>query len=117
MDIQLKRGLTEICVLALLAKGDSYGYRLARAAGELMPMSESTLYPVVRRLQESGAVDSYSTAFGGRLRHYYRITDTGWAQLDAFVREWEELGRIYDLVREVRQRPRRDAKEADSHEA
>ena len=101
MDIQLKRGLTEVCVLALLARGDSYGYRLAKDAGALMPMSESTLYPVLRRLQDSGAVDSYTTEYGGRLRHYYRVTDAGREQLRGFVREWEALGKIYELVLRV----------------
>lgn len=115
MDIQLKRGLTEVCVLALLAKGDSYGYRLAKDAGALMPMSESTLYPVLKRLQENGAVDSYSTEFGGRLRHYYRITEAGIAQLEAFLTEWEALGRIYDVVKSVLKQ-KEEGKEGGSHE-
>ncbi|NLX82892.1 MAG: PadR family transcriptional regulator [Clostridiales bacterium] len=103
MDIQLKRGLTEVCVLALLAKGDSYGYRLAKDTEQLMPMSESTLYPVLKRLQESGAVDSYSTEYAGRLRRYYTLTGTGWAQMQDFIREWEQLGKIYDYVKHIKE--------------
>lgn len=96
MDIQLKRGLTEICVLTMLGKGDSYGYSLAKDAARLMPLSESTLYPVLKRLQEAGAVETYSTEFNGRLRHYYRIAALGRKQLSDFVLEWEALGRIYE---------------------
>lgn len=99
MDAQMKRGLTEACVLALLAKGDSYGYRLAQDARTLMPISESTLYPVLKRLQENGSVSTYSMEHGGRLRHYYRLTDAGREQMAAFAREWEQLGRIYDLIK------------------
>lgn len=115
MDIQLKRGLTEVCLLALLARGDSYGYRLAKDAGQLMPMSESTLYPVLRRLQEAGAVDTYSTEFGGRLRHYYRITDKGRAQMSDFVREWEQLGKIYELIVQIEQDRKKGQQEEDGH--
>jgi PadR family transcriptional regulator PadR len=103
MDAQLKRGMTEACVLALLTRGDSYGYRLAQQAGKLMPLSESTLYPVLKRLVESGAVETYSREFSGRLRHYYRVTGAGRAQLSGFAREWEHLGRIYELIREAEQ--------------
>lgn len=117
MDIQLKRGLTEVCVLALLARGDSYGYRLARDANALMPMSESTLYPVLRRLQDAGSVDSYSTEFGGRLRHYYRITEAGIRQLRDFVKEWEALGKIYDVVQGVLNAGQHHKQEENSHEA
>lgn len=116
MDIQLKRGLTEICVLTMLGKGDSYGYRLAKDAATLMPLSESTLYPVLKRLQESGAVDSYSTEFNGRLRHYYRITKTGRDQLADFVKEWEALGRIYEEAVKVLVH-QHNQEEGDSHEA
>lgn len=103
VDIQLKRGLTEICVLALLARGDSYGYRLAKDSEQLLPMSESTLYPVLKRLQEAGAVDSYSTEYAGRLRRYYTLTPEGWAQMQAFITEWEQLGRVYDFVVRVKE--------------
>lgn len=102
MDIQLKRGLTDIAVLAMLTRGDSYGYQLARDASALMPMSESTLYPVLKRLTDSGKAETYTSEFNGRLRHYYRITDKGREQLSDFIKEWEELGKIYDLVVKIR---------------
>jgi len=103
MDAQLKRGLTEACVLALLSAGDSYGYKLARDTKALIPLSESTLYPVLKRLQEAGAVDSYSTEYAGRLRRYYTLTPEGWAQMQAFITEWEQLGRVYDFVVRVKE--------------
>ena len=101
MDIQLKRGLTDVAVLAMLSRGDSYGYQLAKDAGRLMPMSESTLYPVLKRLTDSGKAETYTSEFNGRLRHYYRITQKGREQLTDFVKEWEELGKVYDLVVQI----------------
>ena len=71
MDAQLKRGLTEACILKLLTRGDSYGYQLVREAEEVLSISESTLYPVLRRLETSGALRVYSIEHNGRLRKYY----------------------------------------------
>ncbi|MDD3110239.1 MAG: PadR family transcriptional regulator [Eubacteriales bacterium] len=101
MDPQLKRGLTDACVLALLSRGDSYGYKLVRDAAELMPLSDSTLYPVLRRLEEAGALGVYSQEHAGRLRRYYRITSQGRAQLAGFAREWEALGKVYTFIRQM----------------
>lgn len=116
MDTQMKRGLTEACVLALLSGGDSYGYQLSRQAGGLMPMSESTLYPVLRRLEESGAVETYSKEHGGRLRHYYRITAKGREQMSGFAREWEQLGRIYELIRQAEKNGAGEGQRENEHE-
>ena len=111
MDAQLKRGLTEVCVLLLLARGDSYGYRLANDAQRLMPLSESTLYPVLKRLEEGGAVDSYTTQHQGRLRRYYRITQEGLQQLREFAGKWEKLGQIYDeIVRTLAEQDKQEEK-------
>lgn len=101
MDPQMKRGLTDACVLALLSRGDSYGYKLVRDAAELMPLSESTLYPVLRRLEEAGALDVYSQEHAGRLRRYYRITEKGRRQMADYAREWEALGKVYALIRQM----------------
>lgn len=103
MDPQLKRGLTDACVLALLSREDSYGYKLVRDAEALLPLSESTLYPVLRRLEEAGALDVYSQEHGGRLRRYYRITPQGRRQLADFAREWEALGKVYAFIRQMEQ--------------
>ena len=60
MDAQLKRGLIEACILKLLLRGDSYGYQLVREAEEVLSISESTLYPVLRRLETQGALTVYT---------------------------------------------------------
>ncbi|NLG57575.1 MAG: PadR family transcriptional regulator [Clostridiales bacterium] len=114
MDPQLKRGLTDACVLALLSRGDSYGYRLMKDAAGLMPLSASTLYPVLRRLEEAGALLVYSQEHTGRLRRYYRITPEGRAQLAAFVREWEALGKVYAFIK---QREAENQEHPDKEEA
>ncbi len=101
MDAQLKRGLTEACVLALLSAGDSYGYKLARDTKALIPLSESTLYPVLKRLQEAGSVDTYSVEHGGRLRRYYRVTPSGRRQMSAFLKEWETLNKVYTYIKQM----------------
>ena len=93
MDAQLKRGLTEACVLALLSAGDSYGYKLARDTKALIPLSESTLYPVLKRLQEAGSVDTYSVEHGGRLRRYYRVTPSGRRQMKDLLRAFRNANR------------------------
>ena len=100
MDAQLKRGIIEACVLKLLTRGDSYGYELAKEAQRLIPLSESTLYPVLRRLEQTGAVNSYRQEHGGRLRKYYRITPKGELLIHDFLLEWGELTKVYDFIRE-----------------
>lgn len=100
MDAQLKRGVIEACVLKLLTRGDSYGYLLAREASRVVPLSESTLYPVLKRLEAAGQVDSYRQEHGGRLRRYYCITPHGQEAIRAFLQEWEEISRVYEFVKE-----------------
>ena len=99
MDAQLKRGVIEACLLKLLTQGDSYGYQLSKDASELIPLSESTLYPVLKRLEASGAVDSYRQEHQGRLRKYYRITPRGLEDIRAFLVQWEQLSRVYTFIR------------------
>ena len=98
MDAQLKRGLTEACILKLLTRGDSYGYQLVREAEEVLSISESTLYPVLRRLETSGALRVYSIEHNGRLRKYYHITEQGQKRLEYFKAEWNEIVSIYEFV-------------------
>lgn len=100
MDAQLKRGVIEACVLRLLSRGDSYGYELSRDAAEVLVLSESTLYPVLRRLQAAGQVESYTREHGGRLRRYYHITDKGRLAIEDFLLEWAELSKVYEFIRE-----------------
>ncbi len=81
MDPQLKRGMLEACALAVLARGDSYGYQMVRDVGAHVEVSESTLYPILRRLEAGGYLRVYSREHNGRLRKYYGITEEGRAHL------------------------------------
>ena len=98
MDIQLKRGLLDICVLAAIKNKDSYGYAIVREIGAFVSISESTLYPILRRLEAADCLTVYSVEHNGRLRKYYRITDVGRARLDAFTEEWKEIMAIYNYL-------------------
>lgn len=98
MDAQLKRGLIDICVLAAIRAEDSYGYRIIKAVKPYIDISESTLYPVLRRLEEAEMLSVYSVEHNGRLRKYYRINQKGIDRLDAFSDEWKEITAIYHFV-------------------
>jgi len=98
MDIQLKRGLLDICVLAAIKGRDSYGYQIIKDVKPYVTISESTLYPILRRLESAECLTVYSVEHNGRLRKYYRITDTGRARIDEFVSEWHEIESIYNFI-------------------
>lgn len=98
MDVQLKKGLLDVCVLALLDRGDSYGYQLITELGEVVEISESTLYPILKRLEAGGLLTTYTREHGGRLRRYYRITGAGRARLAQFGEEWQQLERIHTFI-------------------
>ena len=98
MDIQLKRGLLENCVLAAIKDGESYGYQIIKDIKPFVEISESTLYPILRRLEAAECLTVRSAEHNGRLRKYYSITDAGLARLAAFAAEWEEMIRIYQFV-------------------
>ena len=85
MDIQLKRGLLDICILSLLQRGDSYGYQIIKDLSGCVAISESTLYPILRRLEGNGALTVYSVEHNGRLRKFYRITPRGQQQIRDFL--------------------------------
>ena len=100
IDPQLKRGLLDACVLALLRRGDSYGYQIIKDLSDYIEISESTLYPILRRLESSGALTVYSVEHNGRLRKFYRITEQGVRQNEDFLSDWEKMQRIYDFIKE-----------------
>ena len=100
LDAQMKRGLIENCVLAALARGDSYGYQIVKDLSSVVAVTESTLYPILRRLEGAGALTVYSVEHNGRLRKFYRLTDVGRAQLESFAADWRELSAMYDFIRE-----------------
>jgi PadR family transcriptional regulator PadR len=98
MDIQLKRGLLEVCVLAAIKNEESYGYRIIKDVAPFVEISESTLYPILRRLESGELLTVRSAEHNGRLRKYYRITDAGRARLAEFAKEWSEIMAIYQFV-------------------
>ena len=98
MDAQLRRGLLEVCVLAAVARQDSYGYQIIREMEPFVEISESTLYPILRRLEAGEMLTVYSMEHNGRLRKYYRITPKGRERLEEFEKEWQEILNIYRFV-------------------
>ena len=100
IDPQLKRGLLDICVLSLLRRGDSYGYQIIKDLSGCIEISESTLYPILRRLEAAGSLTVYSVAHAGRLRKFYRLTPGGVEQIDQFLDGWPEIARVYDFIKE-----------------
>ena len=100
MDSQMKKGMVEVCILSLLSRGDSYGYRLIKDIEPIMTLSESTLYPVLRRLESAGCLTVYSVEHNSRLRKYYAITDEGRRKIADFLGEWAEIKKVYDFIAE-----------------
>ncbi len=98
MDIQLKRGLLDVCVLAAIKDEDSYGYQIIKDVKPYVEISESTLYPILRRLETLGMLTVRSVEHSGRLRKYYRITESGRARIREFMEEWKEIMSIYQFV-------------------
>ena len=98
MDAQLKRGLLEVCALAAIRNEDSYGYKIIRDMQPYVEVSESTLYPILRRLETAELLTVYSQEHGGRLRKYYHITEAGIARLSLFLEEWKEIESIYNFI-------------------
>ena len=94
MDIQLKRGMLDVCVLAAIKDEDSYGYQIIKDMKPYVTISESTLYPILRRLEAGALLTVHSVEHNGRLRKYYHITDTGRARIEEFKEEWKELESI-----------------------
>lgn len=101
MDAQMKKGMVEVCILSLLSRGDSYGYQLIKDIAPIMELSESTLYPVLRRLEAAQCLTVYSVEHNSRLRKYYAITDAGRARIAAFLEEWADVNRVYDFIADV----------------
>ena len=98
MDIQLKRGMLEVCVLSAIKNEASYGYRIIKDIKPYVEISESTLYPILRRLESSKHLTVKSAEHNGRLRKYYQITELGREKIDTFKSEWKEIMSIYEFV-------------------
>ncbi|MCH4239570.1 MAG: PadR family transcriptional regulator [Oscillospiraceae bacterium] len=98
MDTQRKKGVLDICVLAVLKRGPSYGYRIVSDISSCIEVSESTLYPILRRLENSGCVSTYKQEYNGRIRKYYKIEQPGLEKVQEFLNEAAEMKRIYQFV-------------------
>lgn len=94
--------LLDACVLAVLAGEDAYGYALTQALRQRLNISESTLYPILRRLQQEGALRTYDRPYQGRNRRYYAITSVGEGMLGAYRQEWEHYRENVDALLMVR---------------
>ena len=99
MDAQMKRGFLEVCVLASINRQDSYGYQIVKDVPAILNLTESTLYPLLKRLEAAGLITTYSVEHSGRLRKYYRITEAGVRHIDEFLRERDDVVSIYDYVK------------------
>ncbi|SHH95850.1 PadR family transcriptional regulator, regulatory protein PadR [Clostridium collagenovorans DSM 3089] len=98
MAFQLGAALLDACVLSVLSREDTYGYVLTQNVRQIMSISESTLYPVLRRLQKDECLTTYDQAYQGRNRRYYKITEKGKAVLSEYLREWDEYKDNVDKV-------------------
>ena len=98
MDIQLKRGLLEVCVLAAIRSEDSYGYKIIKDLKPYTVLAESTLYTILKRLEASKLLTVRRVEHDGRLRKYYHITGKGLKRIDEFRNDWKEIRSMYRFV-------------------
>lgn len=106
MDTQLKRGLLDVCVLAAIKTEASYGYQIIKDMKPYIEISESTLYPILRRLEAAELLTVRNAEHNGRIRKYYHITPSGLTRIETFKEEWSEIMSIYQFV----------TREDDTHE-
>lgn len=98
MDIQLKRGLLDVCVLAAIKNEDSYGYKIIKDVKPYIELSESTLYTILKRLEAAHMLTVRTAEHGGRLRKYYHITPEGLKRIAEFKEDWKGILSIYRFV-------------------
>ena len=106
MDAQIKRGLLEVCVLAAIRDEDSHSYQIIKDMKPYLDISESTLYPILRRLEDAGLLTVRPAEHNGRLRKYYHITPRGKRRIESFQQDWNEILSIYKFI----------TREKDNHE-
>ena len=101
LQVQLKKGVLELCVLALLSQKDSYAYEIAASLAEDIGMGEGTIYPLMRRMQSDGLVKTYLVeSANGPARKYYQLTAAGRAAFAAQKSEWESFERAVKKILE-----------------
>lgn len=99
MDAQLKKGILEVCVLSAIREKESYGYKIISDLAPYIEISESTLYPILRRLESGGAVTTRSVEYNGRLRKYFRITPVGIKKIQEFIEAMDQFQKISDFIK------------------
>lgn len=107
MDSQFRRGILDACVLAVLERGESYGYQLVKDINQFIEITESTLYPILKRLEQTEMLTVFTQEHNGRLRKYYKITDKGRDKITDLLNEWSEIVKVYQFIVQERE---------DSHE-
>ena len=98
MIFQVGAALLDACILSVLSREDAYGYVLTQNVKEILNVSESTLYPVLRRLQKEECLTTYDMQFGGRNRRYYKITYLGKQRLEEYILEWGDYKGKVDKI-------------------
>ena len=98
MGFKIESALLEACVLSVLSKGDTYGYVLTQSMKQVLDISESTLYPVLRRLQKNEYLRTYDQPYQGRNRRYYSVPDKGKEQFEIYKKEWKEYKEQIDSL-------------------
>lgn len=100
MDTQLKKGLLEICTLKVISTNPTYGYEIIKKLSDVVEVSESTLYPILKRLEKSNYLTTYQEVHNSRLRKYYQITPEGLNRIEEFKHEWQSVIKIYEFIEE-----------------
>ena len=98
MDAQLKRGVLDVCVLAAIKDEPSYGYKIIKDVSPYVELSESTLYTILKRLEESKMLTVKTVEHNGRLRKYYYITNEGYKRIEEFKEDLKEMMNIYSFI-------------------
>lgn len=98
MDVQLKKGLLEVCVLKVVSTEPTYGYKIIGDISQYIEVSESTLYPILKRLEAGGCLTTFTQEYNSRLRKYYQITSIGLQRIQYFKTEWQQIKKIYEFI-------------------
>lgn len=99
MDVQLKKGLLDLVVLASIKYEDSYGYKIIQDMSQIIEISESTLYPILKRLEKQKLVKTYNTTHNSRIRKYYRINSDGLRKLQQSIDDFDEIKQMYMYIK------------------
>lgn len=99
MNTQFKKGVLEICVLALISKKDMYGYEIVQNISKVIEVNEGTIYPLLRRLTKEGYFETYILeSTEGPARKYYKITELGIENLKVLIDEWNRFTKAVDFL-------------------